>query len=124
MFIKTYILHCIHDEIACIFSGMVPSFFKLNCPECNERYKFNSHKSKSNSVILKKNSAGLLKLQEIQQQMGLSLLKLKQECPTRWNSCWKDFKSERCLNAHVGTLESNSAFSLGNGKLSKRLYTC
>lgn len=54
MFIKTYILHCIHDEIACIFSGMFPSFFKLNCPECNERYKFNSHKSKSNSVILKK----------------------------------------------------------------------
>lgn len=36
----------------------------------------------------KKSSQGLYKLQEIQKQMGILILKLKQDVPTRWNSIY------------------------------------
>lgn len=38
--------------------------------------------------FFKRSAAGLTKLQDMQKQMNLPVLNLKQECPTRWNSCY------------------------------------
>lgn len=39
-------------------------------------------------TYFKKSSHGLSKLQDLQRQTRSSILKLKQDCPTRWNSTY------------------------------------
>lgn len=48
--------------------------------------------------FFKRSTQASHKLSESQKQMGLPTLKLKQECPTRWNSCY-DIELERILFA-------------------------
>ncbi|XP_073954826.1 E3 SUMO-protein ligase ZBED1-like [Choristoneura fumiferana] len=55
--------------------------------------------------FFKRSSNGLHKLLEAQNQMGLPPLKLKQECPTRWNSCYDMLERVlRLQNAVITTL--------------------
>ncbi|CAB3238387.1 unnamed protein product [Arctia plantaginis] len=46
-------------------------------------------KVKSIVEYFKKSCTAQTKLESVLKQMGLPILKLKQECPTRWNSCYE-----------------------------------
>lgn len=53
-----------------------------NCPELDQTV----HKAKTITTHFKHSSINANKLLELERQMGIKELKLKQECPTRWNS--------------------------------------
>lgn len=46
------------------------------------------NKVKAVVEFFKRSAQAQAKLETAQKQMNLPLLKLKQECPTRWNSCF------------------------------------
>lgn len=57
--------------------------------------------------FFKRSSNALHKLVETQKQMGQPILKLKQECPTRWNSCYDML--ERVLRAQKPVITTLAA---------------
>lgn len=73
----------------------------------------NSVLSKVKAIVefFKRSSSGLAKLKEIQQQMGLPDLKLKQDVVTRWNSTYdmltRFFKLKEAIISSVAILGNN-----------------
>lgn len=78
----------------------LPKYIPLNCfdhtlqlvvsdavKHCNELREA-ILKAKTISTHFKHSSQNMKKLLDLEKQMGLPVLKLKQECPTRWNSAY------------------------------------
>ncbi|XP_050547873.1 zinc finger BED domain-containing protein 4-like [Daktulosphaira vitifoliae] len=66
----------------------------------------------------KRSSHALAKLEEYQKQTGSPILKLKQDCPTRWNSCYdmleRVLKLREPITATLAILNSNHLNSLNS----------